>query len=82
MATIIPPRLFRAYEEAAMKILLKVFVILTIVVIVLVVGSCKSRPAAEKPGGAPTRIEAVENGLRLGVISRFRTLIPIQGDPS
>jgi CubicO group peptidase (beta-lactamase class C family) len=47
-----------------MKILLKIVIILTIVVIVLVAGSCKSRPAPEKPAAEPARIGAAENALK------------------
>ena len=47
-----------------MKSLLRIVIILAVTVVLLVAGSCKSRPAAENPAMDPARIEAVENVLK------------------
>ena len=47
-----------------MKSLFKIIIILAITVSLLVAGSCKSRPASEKPAADPARIGAAENALK------------------
>ena len=47
-----------------MKSLLRIVIILAITVMLLVAGSCKSRPAPEKPAADPARIGAAENALK------------------
>jgi CubicO group peptidase (beta-lactamase class C family) len=47
-----------------MKVLSKLAIIIPSVAVLIVAGSCKSRPAPEKQAGDPARIDAAENALK------------------